>query len=119
MTTFAAARSLVSVVLLALLLGVPVSLRAADAGVVRIGAGSYAAEAPPKTGGPPAVVYKTEAVRGAMPTNDWWRSLAWVPFSNTQFPHPLGALAAAGGLRVLAAAPRSFATGTRNAPPAR
>ena len=74
------------------------SLRAED--IVRVGSGSYTTIAPPDTNQPPATVYKTAAVKGAMPTNDWWSSLAWEPLSSAMFPHPLGVKAVAGGLQV-------------------
>jgi len=35
-----------------------------------------------------------------MPTNRWWSSLAWVPLSDTMYPHPLAVRAEKSGLRV-------------------
>lgn len=72
---------------------------AAD-GVVRLGAGSYAAVLPPGAKEPPQVIYETANVRGPMPTGDWWSSLAWLPFSERQYPHPLAVQAEPAGLRV-------------------
>lgn len=64
------------------------------------GAGSYWDGLPAGAKGPPEKIYRTEEVRGAMPTNDWWSSLAWLPLSETMFPHPLAVKAVEGGLRV-------------------
>jgi endoglucanase Acf2 len=38
---------------------------------------------------PQPLVYKTDRVKGPVPTNDWWSSLAWMPFSGAIYPHPL------------------------------
>ena len=73
---------------------------AAGQGVVRLGSGSYATAAPPGTKSPPAVIYQTANVRGKMPTNDWWTSLAWLPFSERMYAHPLAFQAGRAGLRV-------------------
>ena len=74
------------------------SLHAED--IVRVGLGSYTNIAPADTRQPPPGIYQTDAVQGAMPTNDWWSSLAWEPLSSAMFPHPLGVKAFAGGLQV-------------------
>jgi endoglucanase Acf2 len=73
-------------------------LHAAD--LVPAGAGSYLHGLPDGAKGPPRMIYKTADVQGAMPTNDWWSSLAWVPLSDAMFPHPLAMKATEGGLRV-------------------
>ncbi len=80
------------------LLVLATSLHAAD--VVKAGAGSYLRGLPDGAKGPPATIFKTDEVRGAMPTNDWWSSIAWVPLSDAMFPHPLAVRAVEGGLRV-------------------
>jgi endoglucanase Acf2 len=64
------------------------------------GDGSYLAALPPGAKGPPETIYKTDRVLGATPTNRWWSSLAWLPFSERQFPHPLAIQASSAGLRV-------------------
>lgn len=64
------------------------------------GGGSYLTAPPPDAKGPPATIYKTDRVLGATPTNRWWSSLAWLPFSERQFPHPLAIQASSAGLRV-------------------
>ena len=74
-------------------------LRAAEP-VTRVGAGSYANALPPGAKGPPETIYRTENAKGPMPTNDWWSSLAWLKYSERQYPHPLAVEAGAGGLRV-------------------
>ncbi|MST00524.1 MAG: glycoside hydrolase family 81 [Pedosphaera sp.] len=84
--------------LLALLGALAHELHAAE--VVKAGAGSYLRGLPEGAKGPPAVIYKTDGVRGPMPSNDWWSSLAWEPLSSVMHPHPLAVKALADGLRV-------------------
>ncbi len=67
---------------------------------VRVGAGSVAGVLPPKAREPQAAIYKTAAIRGSMPTGDWWSSVAWMEFSERQYPHPLAVQAVPKGLRV-------------------
>ncbi len=67
---------------------------------VKAGLGSYVTELPPNAKEPPAEIYKTENVRGPMPTSDWWSSLAWQKFSDCQFPHPLAVKFSSAGLRI-------------------
>ncbi len=57
--------------------------------IVRLGVGSYTTALPPGGREPQAMIYQTAAVRSKMPTNDWWSSLAWMPLSERQYPHPL------------------------------
>jgi endoglucanase Acf2 len=73
---------------------------AAAPSIVPVGAGSYLDGLPDGAKGPPAVVYRTENLQGPMPTSDWWSSLAWVPFSEPMYPHPLAVRAVETGLRV-------------------
>ena len=68
--------------------------------VEHLGAGSIATTPPPGAKGPPDVIYRTAHARGKMPTNDWWSSLAWLPYSERQYAHPLAVQAGPGGLRV-------------------
>jgi len=72
----------------------------AGEGIVPVGAGSYTTAPPPGARLPPRTIYQTPAIRGKMPTNDWWSSLAWMPFSERQYPHPLAVQAELAGLRV-------------------
>ena len=87
-------RLLISLLLLCAALGA----QAED--IVRVGKGSYTTKLPAGAKAPPAAIYRTANVKGPMPTNDWWSSLAWVPFSDSMYPHPLAMRAVAGGLRV-------------------
>jgi endoglucanase Acf2 len=64
------------------------------------GTGSYAVVLPAGAKRPPETIYRTENARGAMPTNDWWSSLAWLPFSERHYPHPLAVEAGPAGLRL-------------------
>ncbi len=50
--------------------------------------------------GPPEQVWKTDAVKGPLPTNRWWSSLLWTKHSLPQFAHPLAVCAQPNGLRV-------------------
>jgi endoglucanase Acf2 len=70
------------------------------ASVEKLGLGSYALQPPPGAKEPPATVYKTDKVRGPLPTNQWWSSLLWAKYSNVQYPHPLAVRATAAGLQV-------------------
>lgn len=70
------------------------------AAVIPAGAGSYTTERPAGTKGPPATIYKTDRVRGKMPSNDWWSSLAWVSNSFAHYPHPLAVKTEPAGLRI-------------------
>ncbi|OHB67008.1 MAG: hypothetical protein A2V70_01125 [Planctomycetes bacterium RBG_13_63_9] len=68
--------------------------------IVRLGAGSYAVSLPPGAREPQQTIYKTPGVQGKMPTNDWWSSLAWMQYSERQYPHPLAVQATSQGLRI-------------------
>ena len=68
--------------------------------VVRLGAGSYTTDLPPGAKAPPETIYRTDHVVGKTPTNDWWSSLAWMKYSERQYPHPLAVQAEPAGLRV-------------------
>ena len=74
-----------------------VSASGAEEGIVKAGAGSYTTTLPVGAKGPPAEIFRTAKVKGPMPTNDWWSSLAWVKFSDAMFPHPLAVRAMEGG----------------------
>ena len=76
-----------------------VGVSAADR-IERVGRGSLLVGIPQGVKTAPREMYRTAAVKGPMPTTDWWTSLAWEPFSQNQFPHPLAVRAAAEGLRV-------------------
>jgi endoglucanase Acf2 len=70
-----------------------------------LGLGSFARALPPGAKGPQATIYKTARVTGAMPTNHWWSSVAWEPYSEAMFPHPFAVQATAAGLAVDAPRP--------------
>jgi len=67
---------------------------------VRAGKGGYTLTPPAGMKLPPRTLYATANVTSKMPTNDWWSSLAWEPFSSNHFAHPLAMRATKGGLRV-------------------
>lgn len=87
--------TLCALVVCALLFG-----EAFPADTVRVGAGSYAVTAPPGGAVPQKEIYVTADLRTKVPAADWWSSLAWVPFSEAQYPHPLAVKAERSGLRV-------------------
>ncbi len=87
------------VVLVSLLVFTSANLLAAEE-IVRVGAGSYTTVLPKGAKTLPEMIYRTENVRGPIPTNDWWSSLAWMPFGERQYPHPLAVAAEPGGLRL-------------------
>ena len=64
------------------------------------GTGSYASDLHSGAKAPPRMIYRTEDCTWPMPTNDWWSSLAWLPFSERQYPHPLAVEATSRGLRI-------------------
>ena len=66
--------------------------------VVSLGAGSYLRGLPEGAKGPPVAPFVTADVQRPVPTNTWWSSLAWLPLSDTLFPHPLSAKATKEGL---------------------
>lgn len=76
------------------------SCAVARAEVIPAGAGSYNTERPTGTKGPPATIYKTDRVRGKMPSNDWWSSLAWASNAFAHYPHPLAVKTEPAGLRI-------------------
>lgn len=79
---------------------------AAASEIVSVGQGSYALRPPANAKIPQRMIYALPAVGSAdnearpMPTNDWWSSLAWMPFSERQYPHPLAVKAESNGFRV-------------------
>lgn len=71
-----------------------------DSAIVRMGAGSFSTRVPPGARSPQSKIYRTAELRGPMPTSDWWSSLAWLPFSEPMYAHPLVLKAQPDGLRV-------------------
>lgn len=80
------------------LLLLAVAAVASAAEVVPLGAGSYLRGLPEGAKGPPVAPFVTAEVKRPVPTNTWWSSLAWLPLSETLFPHPLSAKATKDGL---------------------
>ncbi len=72
----------------------------AGGAVQQIGGGSMAVALPAGATTPPETIFAVPGLERKMPTNDWWSSLAWMPYSERQYPHPLAVCAAASGLRV-------------------
>src|SRR4051794_24089204 len=72
----------------------------ARAEVVTVGAGSYTTDLPPGAKAPQSEIFRTAALKGPTPTNDWWSSVAWTKFSDKQYPHPLAVRCESRGLRV-------------------
>ena len=72
----------------------------AFSGEVPLGSGSYTTVLPPGATDVQSQIYKSTNVTGKMPTNDWWSSLAWTPYSNAQFPHPLAVKNQSDGMRI-------------------
>ncbi|WP_214482878.1 glycosyl hydrolase [Bacillus sp. SM2101] len=72
----------------------------AFSGEVNAGAGSYSTVKPSNVSDVQEMIYKTSNITGAMPTNDWWSSTAWVQYSDAQYPHPLAMINESAGLRI-------------------
>ncbi len=69
-----------------------------SAEIIPTGAGSYLRGLPDGALGPTATPFVVEGLTGPIPTNTWWSSLAWLPLSETMFPHPLSVKATKEGL---------------------
>ncbi|MGB6222813.1 glycosyl hydrolase [Haloferula sp.] len=72
----------------------------AEAKIVEVGAGSYSLTRPEPCEPLPETIYRTDDLKGATPTNQWWSSLVWQPFSQSLFAHPLAMLCHEEGLAV-------------------
>jgi endoglucanase Acf2 len=84
----------------AVVLGFCIVAARAEDGTIKVGRGSYTLTVPPGTKQPPATVYRTDTLRGPIPTNDWCSSLVFARYSECHYPHPLAVKATAAGLRV-------------------
>jgi endoglucanase Acf2 len=82
-----------------LLLAMATSLANA-AEVALAGGGSYLRGLPEGLKGPDAKPRRTESLRGAAPTNDWWSAALWTDKSFPEFPHPLAVKPEAAGFRL-------------------
>ncbi|MGL4462602.1 MAG: glycosyl hydrolase, partial [Planctomycetia bacterium] len=56
--------------------------------VATAGAGSYLTKAPRACKPLPKEIFRTADLSGPTPTNQWWSSLVWQPFSQNMFAHP-------------------------------
>lgn len=65
---------------------------------VEHGAGGYVTERPSNTVNPPDTIYRSDALTGPVPTNRWWSSLLWAPFSEPLYAGPLSYQAVPEGL---------------------
>ena len=68
--------------------------------VVRAGAGGYLSVRPKTCRPLPAEIYRTPALKGPVPTNQWWSSLVWLPFSQPLYAHPPAVTCTPEGLNV-------------------
>src|SRR5689334_72902 len=93
--------------------GILVGRCTAEEGVVSAGAGGYVTALPAGGKAPQAEIFRTPNARGPMPTTDWWSSLAWMKFTERQYPHPLAVAAQPEGLRVFY--PGNSITGNKDA----
>jgi endoglucanase Acf2 len=71
---------------------------AAQAEVVKAGAGGYLTTLPKPCKPLPDTIYKTADVKGAVLTGQWWSSLVWQKYSQPLFAHPLALRCADNGL---------------------
>jgi endoglucanase Acf2 len=65
-----------------------------------LGTGSFTVKLPPGVIGIPQLQYKTTRVTQKIPSNQWWSSLVWLPYSEAQYPHPLAVKAFPTGLQI-------------------
>lgn len=70
-----------------------------QATVVQVGSGSYRLSRPTHCKPLPTEIYKTDRVK-KFPTNQWWSSIIWQPFSQNLFGHPIYVKCDEGGLIV-------------------
>lgn len=70
--------------------------------VVKVGLGSYSLRLPSGAKEPAESPFITPDAKRPIPTNKWWSSLVFTPYSNQMYPHPLGIQAQEAGLRVFA-----------------
>ena len=87
---------MVGVALVALLLAQ--SALAAD--VVSVGPGGYRTTKPGPCKALPAKIYMTENCKGGVPTNQWFSSLVYQPYSQPLYAHPIAVTCQSQGLNV-------------------
>ncbi|MEP4076361.1 glycosyl hydrolase [Haloferula sp.] len=93
-------RTIISTIVLAALSGATSSAEPANSNIVATGPGSYSLVRPETCEALPEMIYRTSNLTGATPTNQWWSSLVWQPYSQGLFAHPLAMLCHAEGLAV-------------------
>lgn len=67
---------------------------------ISAGLGGYSIKTPENVKTPPSKIYKSSTLKRLIPSNKWWSSLAWEPYSNNMYPHPLAVRATDKGLRI-------------------
>jgi len=77
-----------------------VPLAAQEKVAIKLGNGSYTLNRPDGCKPLPDVIYRSSAVAGPTPTNQWWSSLVWERHSQNMFPHPMGVVCFEGGLSI-------------------
>jgi endoglucanase Acf2 len=83
-----------------LLLASTHNITEAFSGNVSLGKGSFTAALPPDRKAIPPKQYLTTEVTQRVPSNKWWSSLVWLPYSEAQYPHPLAVRALPQGMQV-------------------
>lgn len=81
------------------LLALP-NLRSAPESTVQVGKGSYTTHRPDPCKPLPPEPFRTDSLKGPIPTNQWWSSLVWKPFSQPLFAHPLAMTCGPEGLGI-------------------
>ena len=74
--------------------------------IVGVGSGSYRTNVPPPAfenedmSTPPSMIWKTDNLKGPIPTNDWISSILFTEYSETLYAHPLSYKAVSSGMEV-------------------
>jgi endoglucanase Acf2 len=71
-----------------------------NAATFTVGAGSYTDTLPAGRTAPPATIYKTANLTGAVPTNNWESSILFLQYSQPLMAHPMSYRCVAAGLEV-------------------
>lgn len=69
-------------------------------GASLMGKGSFSVVLPPGVPGVPKKVYQTSKIVRIIPSNKWWSSLGWEPYSSAHYPHPLAVKALPSGFQI-------------------
>ncbi|WP_254527900.1 glycosyl hydrolase [Natrinema gelatinilyticum] len=92
------------------------TLGTANAASVSVGNGSYKTTLPAGESEPQSTQYTTSNVSAPLPTNDWWSTLLWFPYSEPLFAHPLAFDANGVGLDVSNPTEWTYTTDSSNDP---